>query len=73
MELRERLRTPIADAIRKAEREAKLAEQKAEQAEQKGKREERNHLLELLNQNYTVEQLKEILTRESQQAAATSR
>jgi hypothetical protein len=61
MELRERLRTPIADAIRKAEREAKLAEQK-----------ERNRIMELLNQNYTVEQLKEILTRESQQAAATS-
>jgi predicted HTH transcriptional regulator len=64
MELRERLRTPLADAVRKAERESKL----------EGAQKERRQILELITQkNYTLEQLKETLIRESQQAAESPR
>jgi predicted nucleic acid-binding protein len=58
MELRERLRTPLADAIRESERKG---EQKA------GRR-----IITLLEQGCTVEQLKEILAKESQQSAAST-
>jgi type II secretory pathway component PulF len=73
MELRERLRTPLADAIREAERKAEQkGERKGERkGEQRGKQEKSKQLLDLLNQNYTVEQLKEILAKEVQQAATT--
>jgi uncharacterized protein YajQ (UPF0234 family) len=64
MELRERLRTPLADAVREAEREAE------QRGKLEGEQKERKQILELITQkNYTLEQLKEILIRESRQAA----
>jgi hypothetical protein len=78
MDLRERLRTPGADAIREAEqrgeqRGEQKGKRKGEQegkrkGEQEGKRKERKQILELIIQkNYTLEQLKEILIQEDQQ------
>jgi flagellar biosynthesis/type III secretory pathway protein FliH len=78
MDLRERLRTPVADAIREAEREAeRKGEQKGKregkrEGEREGEQKERKHLLDLLNQNYTVEQLKEILAKEVNQTTTTT-
>jgi hypothetical protein len=39
---------------------------------QEGKQEERNRFMELLNKNYTLEQLKEILAQESRQTTTTT-
>ena len=70
MELRERLRTPLANAIREAERKA---EQRGEQrGEQKADQKNRDRFMDLLNQGYTVEQLKEILAQENQQTTTTT-
>jgi hypothetical protein len=41
-------------------------------AKQEGKQKERNRFMELLNKNYTLEQLKEILAQESRQTTTTT-